>query len=86
MGMIAGRRTPIQPSNRLSRVPAFEEDSHLPKLTIRVHCMPYLTRDIAGNPIVLQGQEPNLTTSRQQFSHHDKFLTMLVHPHISRTY
>jgi hypothetical protein len=86
MGMIAGRRTPVQPSNRLSRAPAFDADSQLLEPTIRVHCMPYLTRDIAGNPIVLQWQEPNLTTPRQQSSHRDKFSTMIVHTHISRTY
>jgi hypothetical protein len=67
VGMIAGRRTPEQPSNRLSRAPGFDEDSHLPEPTIRVLSLPYLTRDIADNPIVLQCEEPNLTTPAKKF-------------------
>jgi hypothetical protein len=57
-GMIASQRKSEQPSNRLSRAPAFDDDSRLQESTIRVHCSPYLTRDIACNPIALQCEEP----------------------------
>jgi hypothetical protein len=68
----------------LSRAPACDADGRLQEPAIRVQSMPYLTRDIAGNPIVLQCEEPNLITPAKKLSPHKS--SSGAHPHISVTY